>query len=93
NGQPIIVPSQDIVLGLYYVSIMREGLPGEGKIFGDMAELEHALHAKVIHLHTKIKYRWQGMDETGKVSTRWIETTAGRVMLGNLLPKNPRISY
>ena len=46
NGQPIIVPSQDIVLGLYYVSIMREGLPGEGKIFGDMAELEHALHSQ-----------------------------------------------
>ena len=66
NGQPIIVPSQDIVLGLYYVSIMREGLPGEGKIFGDMAELEHALHSKVIHLHTKIKYRWEGIDETGK---------------------------
>src|SRR4026209_2164323 len=63
NGQPIIVPSQDIVLGLYYVSIMREGLPGEGKIFGDMAELEHALHSKVIHLHTKIKYRWEGIDE------------------------------
>ena len=84
NGQPIIVPSQDIVLGLYYVSIMREGLPGEGKIFGDMAELEHALHSKVIHLHTKIKYRWEGIDETGKIAKRWIETTAGRVMLGNL---------
>src|SRR5712672_246172 len=93
NGQPIIVPSQDIVLGLYYLSIMREGLPGEGKIFGDMAELEHALHSKVIHLHTKIKYRWAGIDETGNTSRRWIETTAGRVMLGNVLPKNPRISY
>src|SRR3954467_8672516 len=93
NGQPIIVPSQDIVLGLYYVSIMREGLPGEGKIFGEMAELEHALHAKVIHLHTKIKYRWEGIDDTGKISKRWIETTAGRVMLGNLLPKNPRVPY
>src|SRR5438874_4544080 len=93
NGQPIIVPSQDIVLGLYYVSIMREGLPGEGKIFGDMAELEHALHSKVIHLHTKIKYRWEGMDETGKVAKRWIETTAGRVMLGNLLPSSAKISY
>src|SRR5881296_2248626 len=93
NGQPIIVPSQDIVLGLYYVSIMREGLPGEGKIFGEMAELEHALHAKVIHLHTKIKYRWVGMDETGKVSRRWIETTAGRVMLGNLLPSSTKISF
>ncbi len=93
NGQPIIVPSQDIVLGLYYVSIMREGLPGEGKIFGDMAELEHALHSKVIHLHSKIRYRWEGIDETGKQARRWIETTAGRVMLGNLLPKSPRISY
>src|SRR5262244_234753 len=93
NGQPIIVPSQDIVLGLYYVSIMREGLPGEGKSFGDMAELEHALHSKVIHLHTKIKYRWEGLDETGKPTKRWIDTTAGRVMLGNLLPKHPRISF
>ena len=93
NGQPIIVPSQDIVLGLYYVSIMREGLPGEGKIFGDMAELEHALHSKVIHLHTKIKYRWEGIDENGKLAKRWIETTAGRVMLGKLLPKSPKISY
>src|ERR1700726_916236 len=58
NGKPIIVPSQDIVLGLYYLSIMREGLPGEGKLYGEMAEIEHALHSKVIHLHTKIKYRW-----------------------------------
>ena len=93
NGQPIIVPSQDIVLGLYYVSIMRDGLPGEGKIFGDMAELEHALHSKVIHLHSKIRYRWEGLDEAGKQGRRWIETTAGRVMLGNLLPKSPKISY
>src|SRR5438270_11312726 len=93
NGHPIIVPSQDIVLGLYYLSIMRDGLPGEGKIFGDMAELEHALHSKVIHLHTKIKYRWDGLDEAGKPVRRWIETTAGRVMLGNVLPKSPKISY
>ena len=92
NGQPIIVPSQDIVLGLYYLSIMREGLPGEGKIFGDMAEIEHALHSKVIHLHTKIKYRWEGIDEDGKPVQRWIETTAGRVMLGNVLPKSPKIA-
>src|SRR6187455_552789 len=88
NGQPIIVPSQDIVLGLYYLSIMREGLQGEGKLYGEMAEIEHALHAKVIHLHTKIKYRWQGVDENGKPVSRWYETTAGRVMLGNLLPSS-----
>src|ERR1700741_4867629 len=72
---------------------MGEGLPGEGKIFGDMAELEHALHSKVIHLHTKIKYRWESVDETGKPAKRWIDTTAGRVMLGNVLPKHAKISY
>src|SRR3974390_2327837 len=93
NGQPIIVPSQDIVLGLYYLSIMREGLPGEGKIFGDMAELEHPLHSRLIHLHSKIKYRWEGTDEAGEPAKRWIETTAGRVMLGNVLPKHAKISY
>ena len=94
NGQPIIVPSQDIVLGLYYLSIMREGLPGEGKIFGDMAELEHALHSKVIHLHTKIKYRWEGIDETGKPVKRWIETTAGpRACSAICCRRSPKISY
>ncbi|MGB8119226.1 MAG: DNA-directed RNA polymerase subunit beta', partial [Pseudolabrys sp.] len=60
NGQPIIVPSQDIVLGLYYLSLLSEGMPGEGKTFGDMAAIGHALHEKVINLHTKIKYRWEG---------------------------------
>src|SRR5450432_1411920 len=93
NGQPIIVPSQDIVLGLYYLSILREGLPGEGKLYGEMAEIEHALHAKVIHLHTKIKYRWQGMDENSKPVTRWYETTAGRAMLGQVLPKSPKMPF
>src|SRR6059036_2591365 len=93
NGQPIIVPSQDIVLGLYYVSIMREGLPGEGKVFGDMAQLEHALHSKVIHLHTKIKYRWDGLGEDGKPIKRLIETTAGRVMLGQVLPRSPKVPF
>src|SRR5450830_1865250 len=93
NGQPIIVPSQDIVLGLYYLSVLREGLPGEGKLCGEMAEIEHALHAKVIHLHTKIKYRWQGVDENGKPITRWIETTAGRVMLGNVLPRSVKAPF
>src|SRR5437868_4574341 len=93
NGQPIIVPSQDIVLGLYYLSILREGLPGEGKVFGDMAELEHALHSKVIHLHTRIKYRWEGLGEDGKQVRRVIDTTAGRVMLGQVLPKSPKVPF
>src|ERR1700738_2218887 len=93
SGKPIIVPSQDIVLGLYYLSIMRENEPGEGKLYGEMAEIEHALHSKVIHLHTKIKYRWNGMDETGKPVSRWYETTAGRAMLGQVLPKSPKTPF
>src|SRR5712675_1612492 len=84
NGSPIIVPSQDIVLGLYYLSIMREGEEKgrQLKVFGEMAEIEHALHAKVIDLHTRIKYRWIGVDEKGEPVQRWYETTPGRVMLG-----------
>ena len=62
NGQPIIVPSQDIVLGLYYLSIMRKGEPGEGKAFGNMAEIDHALGGGVITLHTKIKGRVKEVD-------------------------------
>ncbi len=114
NGQPIIVPSQDIVLGLYYLSVLREGLPGEWKLelpspeemkkdsrkkiviegfYSNVADLEHALHSKVIHLHTKIKYRWEGLDADGKQVKEWIETTPGRVMLGQVLPKHPKISF
>jgi len=59
-----------------------------------MAELEHALHSKVIHLHTKIKIpAGTGTDEAGKAGQALIETTAGRVMLGHVLPKSPKISY
>ncbi|WP_163368156.1 hypothetical protein, partial [Enterobacter hormaechei] len=47
NGAPIIVPSQDIVLGLYYVSLMSDGMPGQGKAFANIGELEHALTQKV----------------------------------------------
>src|SRR5262249_27857786 len=82
NGPPIIVPSQDIVLGLYYLSIMREGDEKQQKhlrAFGDMAEIEHALHSKAIDLHTKIKWRWIGVDDKGKPVRQWYDTTPGRV--------------
>src|SRR5487761_1378072 len=88
NGAPIIVPSQDIVLGLYYLSIIRDAVEGEKlKLFGDMAEIELALHEKVVSLHSRIKYRWQGVGEDGKPVTRWYDTTPGRVILGSVLPK------
>jgi DNA-directed RNA polymerase subunit beta' len=93
NGQPIIVPSQDIVLGLYYLSLMSEGMPGEGKAFGDMASIEHALAEKVISLHSKIRYRWIGVDEKGKEFKKWYDTTPGRVILGNVLPRNVKAPF
>jgi DNA-directed RNA polymerase subunit beta' len=93
NGQPIIVPSQDIVLGLYYLSLVAEGQPGEGKLYGNIAEIEHALAQKAVTLHTKIKYRWTGIDEKGGEFTKWYETTPGRVLLGQVLPKSPKVSF
>src|SRR5689334_8871946 len=93
NGSPIIVPSQDIVLGLYYLSLMRENEPGQSKVFGDMASIEHALNAKVITLHSKIKYRFDGVNENGQPAKTWHDTTPGRVMLGQVLPRSPKISF
>ncbi|HET7849729.1 MAG TPA: DNA-directed RNA polymerase subunit beta' [Pseudolabrys sp.] len=93
NGSPIIVPSQDIVLGLYYLSLIREGEPGEGKLFGEMSEIDHALHEKAISLHTKIKYRWHGVDENGNAYTKWYDTTPGRVVLGSVLPRNSKVTF
>src|SRR6188474_1124836 len=77
NGQPIIVPSQDIVLGLYYLSIMAEGEPGEGMAFGNVGEIEHALAAKAVTLHAKVRGRFQTVDEHGKKVSMIYETTPG----------------
>src|SRR5246127_1532696 len=93
NGSPIIVPSQDIVLGLYYLSLMRDNEPGQGKLFGDMASIEHALNAKVITLHTKIKFRFEGVNEKGETVRTWHDTTPGRVMIGQVLPRSSKVSF
>jgi len=93
NGQPIIVPSQDIVLGLYYLSLMNEGEPGEGMVFGSYAELEHALDNKVVTLHTKIKGRVPTFDADGNQTTEIVETTPGRMLIGQILPKSPAVPF
>jgi DNA-directed RNA polymerase subunit beta' len=93
NGKPIIVPSQDIVLGLYYLSLMKDKEPGEGKLFGSIGEIEAALEAGVVTLHTKIKARFETVDENNKPVRRTIETTPGRMKLAELLPKHPKIGY
>ncbi|TRO88302.1 DNA-directed RNA polymerase subunit beta' [Glycocaulis profundi] len=88
NGKPIIVPSQDIVLGLYYLSIAKDGEPGEGMIFGSMAELDAALDAGVVTLHSKIKARHEAVDEDGELRTRVIESTPGRMKVLDIMPKH-----
>ena len=93
NGQPIIVPSQDIVLGLYYLSLMRDSEPGQGMLFGNMADVEHALNQKAVTLHAKIKYRWEGLDENGVEVQRWYDTTPGRIMLGQVLPRSKKVPF
>jgi DNA-directed RNA polymerase subunit beta' len=93
NGQPIIVPSQDIVLGLYYLSLEREGEPGQGKVFADIAEIEHALSQKAVTLHSKIKYRWIGTGPDGEPIRKIYDTTPGRVLLGQVLPKSKVVTF
>ena len=93
NGKPIIVPSQDIVLGLYYITMARDGESGEGMAFADIGEIEQALEAKVITLHTKIKARYHGVDDQGNPVTTRVETTAGRMLLSEILPRNKNIPF
>jgi DNA-directed RNA polymerase subunit beta' len=93
NGRPIIVPSQDIVLGLYYLSLAKDGEPGEGKAFTDLGEIDQALDAGVVTLHTKIRARHTEMDADGNVFRKVIETTPGRMKIAALLPHNPAIGH
>ena len=91
NGKPIIVPSQDIVLGLYYMTMEREGEKGEGMILADSEEIEHALNESVVSLHAKIKTRYETVDTDGNPITRRVESTPGRMLLAELLPRHPKV--
>ena len=93
NGQPIIVPSQDIVLGLYYLTLIRDGEPGQGMMFADMGEIEHALAARAVTLHSKIKGRAWTFDDNGKRVSKIFDTTPGRIILGRLLPDHVKIPF
>ena len=93
NGAPIIVPSQDMILGLYYVTLEREGMVGQGKVFGNVNEVQHALDAGEVHLHAKIKSRIKQIDAEGNEIDVRFDTTPGRVLLGALLPLNAKAPY
>ncbi|MES1985660.1 MAG: DNA-directed RNA polymerase subunit beta', partial [Pseudomonadota bacterium] len=93
NGKPIIVPSQDMVLGIYYLSMEREGEPGEGMMLSDMQEVHQALFAKAVTLHSKIITRVPQTDEAGKQYMKRFETTPGRMLLGETLPKSFKVPF
>ncbi len=93
NGKPIIVPSQDIVLGLYYLSIERDGEPGENTIFSDVGEVFQALDNKLVSLHAKVKGRVPVYYPNGDVEYQVVSTTPGRLILSELLPKSPKVGF
>ena len=93
NGKPIIVPSQDMVLGLYYLSMDREGEPGEGMMLADMAEVHQALETGAVTLHSKIISRVPQTDENGEEVIRRFETTPGRMLIGECLPKSHKVPF
>jgi DNA-directed RNA polymerase subunit beta' len=87
NGEPITVPSQDMVLGMYYLTKSRAGLPGEGKRFASITEVHQAFDRGLAALHAKIKLRldrptWDGKHAAGES----IETTVGRALFNELVP-------
>jgi len=92
SGEPSIVPSQDVVLGLYYTTRDRINGKGEGLVFSDIGEVQRALDANVVELTSKVAVRiteWTKNKETGDFvpSTSLVDTTVGRALLSEILPK------
>ncbi len=84
NGKPIIVPSQDIILGLYHMSIQIDGVKGEGKIFSCYSEVEHALNDKAVSIHANVRYKCDG-----KIHN----TTPGRILISEILPSGESLTF
>ena len=93
NGKPIIVPSQDMILGLYYLSLVSHEGKGDKMIFSSIEELTIALDQGVVSLHTKIKCRYRTLDENFQPQTLTVATTPGRMMISEILPKHPKVSF
>jgi DNA-directed RNA polymerase subunit beta' len=94
NGKPIIVPSQDIVLGIYYLSQSDDTKEVKPKgIFSNIEEIGHAIEDKSISLHSKIISVFETIDEKGKKINQKYTSTAGRFLLANVLPKHHKIKF
>ncbi|MBS0577469.1 MAG: DNA-directed RNA polymerase subunit beta', partial [Proteobacteria bacterium] len=91
NGEPIIVPTQDVVLGLYYMTRALENKRGEGMVFANVAEVKRAFDNRVVDIHAKVKVRLKEVvfDENKQRHEKVaiVETTIGRAMLAEILPE------
>ena len=97
NGKPIIVPSQDIVLGLYYLSLetadFRVAEDNKATAFGTIGEIEFALQAKAVKLHDKIRARMELIEADGSTKRQIVVTTPGRMLIAQILPKHPHVPF
>ena len=87
NGAPITVPSQDMVLGLYYITKIRPGAKGEGLTFYGPEEAIIAHNEGKCDLHAQVKVVVNDLDETGKLSPKMVETSVGRVIVNGIIPE------
>jgi len=91
SGEPIIVPSQDVVLGLYYMTRERINVKGEGRVFADISEVHRAYHGGLVDLHAKVKVRIEEsqLAEDGSRSTvrSLVDTTVGRALFYEVVPR------
>jgi len=93
NGKPIISADKDIVLGLYYLTLALDKEPGEGMVFSDIKEIEFALFEKALTYHSKIKYRTKVLNSDGEFVETIVDTTPGRVIMSQLLPKSNSLDF
>ena len=88
DGGPVAVPSQDMVLGIYYLTQERPGAKGEGKAFRNISEAIMAYENDVITLHSKIRVRFDKTDEYGNSEAGFADTTLGRCIFNEILPQD-----
>ena len=93
NGKPIIVPSQDIVLGIYYLSQSNENEKKPSGIFLNVDEIYNALEKNLISVHSKIVSQFETVDKNGNKIKERFESTAGRFLLSETLPKHHQIKF
>ena len=93
SGKPIIVPSQDIILGLYYLSMESDAQKGEGMIFSSPSEVLMALDNNQVHLQAKVKVRVNIFDKNGNEVSKILDTTPGRAKLSTLLPNHNSVDF